>query len=94
MALTPQEASEDGSTSESQPPSAQGVGGLEGGGQDKGDFISGAQQQQRRLLAVEVYNGHALELEKLGGAKMVVDGFSYTLREIITHTPRSLLPPY
>jgi len=93
LALTPQEASEDGSTSESQPPSAQG-GGLEGGGQDKGDFISGAQQQQRRLLAVEVYNGHALELEKLGGAKMVVDGFSYTLREIITHTPRSLLPPY
>ena len=35
MALTPQEASEDGSTSESQPPSAQG-GGLEGGGRTKG----------------------------------------------------------
>jgi hypothetical protein len=70
------------------------VGGGGGKVQDKGDFISGAQQQQRRLLAVEVYNGHALELEKLGGAKMVVDGISYTLREIITHTPRSLLPLY
>ena len=33
------------------------------------------------------YTGHALEIEKLGGAKIVVDGSSYTLREMVTHTP-------
>jgi len=38
-------------------------------------------------MAMEVFNGHALEVEKLGGAQLVVDGATYTLREIVTHTP-------
>ena len=34
-----------------------------------------------------MFNGHALEIEELGGAEVVVDGCSFTLRELVTHTP-------
>ena len=46
-----------------------------------------AQHGQRRLLSMEVFNGRALEVEQLGGAKIEVDGRQYTLREMVTHTP-------
>ena len=36
---------------------------------------------------MEVFNGRALEVEQLGGAKIEVDGRHYTLREMVTHTP-------
>ncbi|EKX33339.1 hypothetical protein GUITHDRAFT_148007, partial [Guillardia theta CCMP2712] len=42
---------------------------------------------RRKLLAMELFNGHAFEVERLGEEKLYIEGAAYDLREFITHTP-------